>query len=193
VFSIDGDVAHGSGRSIEPYHLLNGLTSCADLFEKFGGHSHAAGITLKPERIDEFRRRLNEHAAQCLSDDDLQPCIQIDAELPVPELTFELIAELKTLEPFGAGNPRPTFLARNLCILAEPRLIGERHLKFMVAGPQGRPLETIWWNGAEEDQAAIQNGADMAYTVETTNWSGETFLQLSVQDLKSPGNSIGKQ
>jgi single-stranded-DNA-specific exonuclease len=193
VFSIDGDVAHGSGRSIEPYHLLNGLTSCADLFEKFGGHSHAAGITLKPDRIDEFRRRLNEHAAQCLSEDDLQPCIYIDAELPVPELTFELIAELKTLEPFGAGNPRPTFLARNLCILAEPRLIGERHLKFMVAGPQGRPLETIWWNGAEENQAAIQNGADMAYTVETTNWTGETFLQLCVQDLKSSGNTIGKQ
>ena len=193
VFSIDGDVAHGSGRSIEPYHLLNGLTSCADLFEKFGGHSHAAGITLKPDRIDEFRRRLNEHAAQCLSDDDLQPCLHIDAELPVPELTFELIAELKMLEPFGAGNLRPTFLARNLCILAEPRLIGERHLKFMVAGPQGRPLETIWWNGAEEDQAAIQNGADMAYTVETTNWTGETFLQLSVQDLKSSSNTIGKQ
>ena len=193
VFSIDGDIAHGSGRSIEPYHLLNGLTSCADLFEKFGGHSHAAGITLKPERIDEFRRRLNEHAAGCLTDDDLQPCIHIDADLPVPELSFELIAELKTLEPFGAGNPRPTFRARNLCILAEPRLIGERHLKFSVAGPQGRPLETIWWNGAEEDQTAIRNGSEMAYTVETTNWTGETFLQLSVQDLKTTVTSIGKQ
>src|SRR5882724_10506487 len=62
VFSIDGEVAHGSGRSIEPYHLLNGLTACADLFEKFGGHSHAAGITIKPARIAELRRRLNEHA-----------------------------------------------------------------------------------------------------------------------------------
>ncbi|HKO62731.1 MAG TPA: single-stranded-DNA-specific exonuclease RecJ [Pyrinomonadaceae bacterium] len=194
VFSIDGDVAHGSGRSIEPYHLLNGLTACADLFEKFGGHSHAAGITLKPERIDEFRRRLNEHAAGCLSEDDLQPCIRIDTELPLAELTFELIAELKTLEPFGAGNPRPTFLTANLCILAEPRLIGGRHLKFMVAGPQGRPLETIWWNGAAEDQTAIRNGAEMAYTVETSNWTGETFLQLSVQDLKSSRNAgIGKQ
>ena len=194
VLSINGDVAHGSGRSIEPYHLLNGLTSCADLFEKFGGHSHAAGITLKPDRIEEFRRRLNEHAAACLSEDDLQPCIQIDAELPIEELTFELIAELQTLEPFGAGNPRPTFLARNLCILAEPRLIGERHLKFTVAGPKGRPLETIWWNGAEANQAAIQNGAEMAYTVETSNYTGETFLQLSIQDLRSASNAAtGKQ
>ncbi|MGH9880120.1 MAG: single-stranded-DNA-specific exonuclease RecJ, partial [Pyrinomonadaceae bacterium] len=62
VFSIDGDVAHGSARSIEPYHLLNGLTTCADLFEKFGGHSHAAGITIRPDKITELRRRLNEHA-----------------------------------------------------------------------------------------------------------------------------------
>ncbi len=193
VLSIEGDVAHGSGRSIEPYHLLNGLTACADLFEKFGGHSHAAGITLKPDRIDEFRRRLNEHAANCLSDDDLQPCVHIDAELPMEELTFELIRELQTLEPFGAGNPRPTFLARNLCILAEPRLIGERHLKFTVAGPKGRPLETIWWNGAEHTQTVI-NGAEMAYTVETSNWTGETFLQLSIQDLRSRSNvAVGKQ
>src|SRR6185369_9270436 len=57
VFSIHGDMAHGSGRSIEAYHLLNGLTACSDLFEKFGGHSHAAGITIRPQKIEELRRR----------------------------------------------------------------------------------------------------------------------------------------
>src|SRR5712691_11357736 len=61
VISIDGDLAHGSARSIQAYHLLNGLTACSDLFDKFGGHSHAAGITIKPDRIAELRRRLNEH------------------------------------------------------------------------------------------------------------------------------------
>ncbi len=81
-------MAHGSGRSIEPYHLLNGLTSCSDLFEKFGGHSHAAGITIKPDRIAELRRRLNQHAASCLTDEDLQPCVHIDAELPTESVTF---------------------------------------------------------------------------------------------------------
>ena len=184
VLSIDGDVAHGSARSIEPYHLLNGLTSCADLFEKFGGHSHAAGITLKPDRIGELRRRLNQHAASCLSEEDLQPCVYIDAELPTEKITFDLIGELQTLEPYGAGNPRPVFLARNLCILTEPRLIGERHLKMCVAGPQGRPLETIWWNGAEQE-TPVKSGIDMAYTIETSNWTGETFLQLSVQDVRA--------
>jgi len=186
VLSIDseGDVAHGSARSIEPYHLLNGLTSCADLFEKFGGHSHAAGITIKPGRIDELRRRLNEHAASCLSAEDLQPCVYIDAELPTEEITFDVVGELQTLEPFGAGNLRPTFQARNLCILSEPRLIGQRHLKMPVAGPERRPLETIWWNGAES-AAALKGRIDMAYTIETSNWGGGTFLQLCVQDVRT--------
>jgi single-stranded-DNA-specific exonuclease len=187
VFSIEGDVAHGSGRSIEAYHLLNGLTSCADLFEKFGGHSHAAGITIKPDRIGELRRRLNDHAAACLTAEDLEPSIAIDAELPTESVSFELIQELQQLEPFGAGNPRPVFLARNLCILTEPRLIGERHVKMSVAGPNRRPLETIWWQGADfiED---LRTGVDVAYTIETSNWSGETFVQLVIQDAKTVGS-----
>lgn len=183
VFSVEGEVAHGSGRSIEPYHLLDGLTECADLFEKFGGHSHAAGITMRPDRITAFRRRLNDHAAACLTPEDLQPCVYIDAELPTQDVTFELIRELNDLEPYGAGNSRPVFLAANLCILSEPRLIGQRHLKMSVAGPKGRPLETIFWNGAER-MADIKRGIDMAYTIETSNWTGETFLQLSVQDVR---------
>lgn len=183
VLSIDGEIAHGSGRSIEAYHLLNGLTSCADLFEKFGGHSHAAGITIKAERIGELRRRLNQHAAVSLTAEDLQPCVYIDAELPTGEVTFALIDELSALEPYGAGNPRPIFVARNLCIVSEPRLIGQRHLKFSVAGPQGRPFETIWWNGAEQ-LGLVKNGADMAYTVESSNWTGEALLQLVVQDMR---------
>lgn len=184
VLSIEGDLAHGSGRSIEPYHLLNGLTTCADLFEKFGGHSHAAGITIKRDQIPELRRRLNEHAASCLTAEDLQPCVFIDAELPTEEISFELVRELQLMEPFGAANARPTFLARNLCILAEPRLIGQRHLKLSVAGPNRRPLETIWWNGAER-KTDLLGAIDIAYTIETSNWSGETFLQLSVQDIRA--------
>jgi single-stranded-DNA-specific exonuclease len=70
------------------YHLLNGLTACSDLFEKFGGHSHAAGITIRPERIEEFRRRLNEHAGACLTPEDLEPSVNIDLELRAENVTF---------------------------------------------------------------------------------------------------------
>src|SRR6476661_988769 len=126
VFSIDGEMAHGSGRSIQAYHLLNGLTACSDLFEKFGGHSHAAGITIRPERIAELRRRLNEHAASCLTAEDLEHSVAIDMELPAEAVTFQFARELDALEPFGAGNRRPVFVTRNLRCLTEPSVIKDR-------------------------------------------------------------------
>src|SRR5215216_3207131 len=186
VLSIDGELAHGSGRSIEAYHLLNGLTTCSDLFEKFGGHSHAAGITIRPGRIEELRRRLNEHAASCLTPDDLEPLVKIDLELKPEHVTFSLARELDALEPFGAGNPRPVFMTRNLRRLSEPLVIKDKHLKFRLAGPQNRPLEVIWWNCVETPgQTPDLNGSiELAYTLETSAWNDEYRMQLNVLDLK---------
>ena len=187
VLSIDGETAHGSGRSIEAYHLLNGLTACSDLFEKFGGHSHAAGITIRPDRIEEFRRRLNEHAASCLTSDDLEPLVKIDLELRAQDVTFSLVRELDALEPFGAGNPRPVFMTRNLRRLSEPVVIKDKHLKFRLAGPQNRPLEAVWWNCVETPgQTPDLNGSiELAYTLETSVWNDEYRMQLNVLDLRN--------
>ena len=186
VLSVDGDMAHGSGRSIEAYHLLNGLTACSDLFEKFGGHSHAAGIAIRPERIAEFRRRLNEHAASCLTVEDLEPQVNVDLELAPETVTFSLARELDALEPFGAGNPRPVFVTRNLRCLSEPNVIKDRHLKLRLAGPQNRPFEAIWWNCIEKPGETPQlNGSiELAYTLETSAWNGDYRMQLNVIDLR---------
>jgi len=186
VISIEGEIGHGSARSIEAYHLLNGLTDCSDLFEKFGGHSHAAGITIKADRIEEFRRRLNAHAAARLTDEDLQPRIFIDAELPAESITFEFANQLRALEPFGAGNPRPVFLTRNLRVMSEPLVMKEQHLKLRLAGSGGRPLETVWWHGVEsmEQTPGMNTGIEMAYTIETNSWNNEVRLQLCVEDLR---------
>jgi single-stranded-DNA-specific exonuclease len=186
VFSIDGDVAHGSGRSIEAYHLLNGLTACADLFEKFGGHSHAAGITIRPERIAELRRRLNEHAASCLTAEDLEYSVAIDMELPAESVTFQLARELQALEPFGAGNARPVFATKNLRCLSEPVVLKDKHLKMRLAGPQNRPLEVVWWNCIETPGQTPQvNGSiELAYAIETSIWNDEYRMQLNVVDMK---------
>ena len=185
VLSVDGDVAHGSGRSIQAYHLLNGLTACSDLFEKFGGHSHAAGITIRPGRIDEFRRRLNEHAASCLTAKDLEPRVDIDLELSPEAVTFGLARELESLEPYGAGNPRPVFVSRNLRVLSEPVVVKDRHLKFRVAGPQNRPLEAVWWNCIEPPGQTpdLSGSIEVAYTLETSAWNGDFRMQLNVVDL----------
>jgi single-stranded-DNA-specific exonuclease len=186
VFSIDGEVAHGSGRSIEAYHLLDGLTTCADLFEKFGGHSHAAGITIRPERIDQFRERLNQHAASCLSDEDLEHSISIDLELRAEDITFPLTKELQSLEPYGAGNPRPVFFTRGLRSLSEPLVMKDRHVKMRLAGDNNRPLEAVWWHCTEPGGQTpnVDGSIELAYTIETSVWNNEIKIQLNVQDLK---------
>jgi single-stranded-DNA-specific exonuclease len=184
----EAGIGHGSARSIEAYHLLNGLTECADLFVQFGGHSHAAGLVIKRERLEELRRRLNEHAASNLKHDDLVPVLHVDAELPAEAVTLKLAEELRRLEPFGAGNPQPVFLTRELRIANEPRVLKERHLKMRVSGKDGRVIDAIWWSGAEEltSGQTLMPGAriEMAYTLELNTWQGETRLQLCVQDIR---------
>jgi len=187
VISFEGDIGHGSARSIEAYHLFNGLTACRDLLDKFGGHSHAAGLAIRRECLPEFRRRLNEHAASCLTEDDLTPAIAIDAEVAATDLGFELSKELRMLEPFGAGNPRPVLATRGLRVMGEPQIIKDQHLKFRVAGDNNRPFEAIWWRGAEEADVKPQpdQRIDLAYEFEAQAWMGDVRLQLSVRDLKN--------
>jgi single-stranded-DNA-specific exonuclease len=187
VISLEGDVGHGSARSIAAYHLFDGITSCRDLLDKFGGHSHAAGLSIKRDRIDEFRRRLNEHAASCLTEDDLIPAIQIDAEISAKELGFKLSQDLRALEPFGAGNPRPVFVTRGFRVLSEPQIIKEQHLKMRVAGGDNRPFEAMWWRGVEEVEATPQlnQRIDLAYEFEANRWRGDIRLQLNVRDMRA--------
>lgn len=187
VISLDEDgVGHGSARSTDAYHLLDGLTTCADLLEGFGGHAHAAGLAIRRERIPELRRRLNAHAAALLDEDDLTPTIHIDAELAPAALTLGLYEELTALEPFGKDWPRPVFMTRNLRVVGEPRVIKERHLKFHLAGADGRTHEALWWSGIETNTATPPPGSriELAYTLETNTWRNETHLQLVIEDMK---------
>src|SRR3989442_15777849 len=187
VISFDGDVGHGSARSIEAYHLFDGLTTCRDLLDKFGGHSHAAGLAIRRECIPEFRRRLNEHAASCLTEEDLTPALNIDAEVSARALGFQLSQELRALEPFGAGNPRPVVMTRGLRVLSEPQIITEQHLKLRVAGDDNRPFEAIWWRGVEETEQTpvVNQRIDLAYELEANRWNGDIKLQLNVKDMKT--------
>lgn len=187
VISIDdAGLGHGSARSIASYHLLDGLTSCADLFESFGGHAHAAGLAIRRERVGELRRRLNEHAASHLIVEDFVLTVSIDTELTADELHLDLFDDLCALEPFGAGWPRPVLMTRGLRVVGAPRIIKERHLKFAVAGADGRALDAIWWGGVERAPAtpAIGENIELAYTLDANTWRGETKLQLVVEDMK---------
>ena len=187
VISLDEDgKGHGSARSPDSYHLLDGLTTCADLFEGFGGHAHAAGLAIRRENIPELRRRLNEHAASNMREDAFTPTLDIDAELSSDALTLELCEELCALEPFGAGWPRPVFLTRGFRVVDEPRVLKERHLKIRVADDEGRSFDALWWGGVAACAATPRTGQriELAYGLETNTWRGETRLQLVVEDIK---------
>jgi single-stranded-DNA-specific exonuclease len=183
----DAGVGHGSARSGEGFHMLDALTECADLLEAFGGHAHAAGLSVRREHVAELRRRLNEHAARVMREEggDGQPSLEYDLELPADALSLALCTELGALEPFGAGWPHPVFVTRNLRVVGEPRVLKERHLKFGVAA-DGRVQDCIWWGGAERATATPRPGAriELAYSVEANCWNGNTRLQLVVEDLK---------
>ena len=187
VISLEGDIGHGSARSIEAYHLFDGLTTCRDLLEKFGGHSHAAGLSIRRERIEEFRRRLNDHAASCLTEDDLTPMLSIDVEVNARDLGFKLSQDLQILEPFGDGNPRPVLMTRGFRIMSEPQIIKEQHLKLRVSGEDNRPMEAIWWRGVEEADEIPQANqrVDLAYEFEANRWQGDVRLQLNVRDIRA--------
>lgn len=188
VISVDDGIGHGSARSIEKYHLLNGLDACAELFEKFGGHAAACGFTIKEENIEKLRQKLNEHAAQNLSESDLIPEIKIDAQVSSSTLNLGLIEELKSLEPFGAGNPKPVFATKDLYLVDDPYVMKEKHLKMRLADKDGKPFEAVWWDGVEKSKGQTlkpKSRIELAYTPEANRWQGNTRLQLVVEDLRS--------
>ena len=188
VISLDEDGAgHGSARSMEGFHMLDALTSCADLLEGFGGHAHAAGLGIRRENVSELRRRLNEFAAGVVCEEqEGVACLEYDAELPAGVLDLELCNELEALEPHGAGWPRPVFVTRGLRVVGEPRVVKEKHLKFNVNTTEGRVHECIWWRAAERNAATPRPGEciELAYSMEANCWNGRTRLQLVVEDMK---------
>lgn len=188
VISIEDGVGYGSARSIADYHLLNGLDSCASLFEQYGGHAAAAGMTIKAENIEELKVRLNKHATENLSADDLVPEVKIDAVVSSDELNLGLVEDLKQLEPFGQGNPKPILVTRGLKLSSEPWIMKEKHLKLKLADTDGRSFEAVWWDGVERSHGRTlvpEKSIELAYTPEANTWQGNTRLQLVVTDLRN--------
>jgi single-stranded-DNA-specific exonuclease len=187
VLSIDGDVAHGSCRSIPSFNLLGALESCADVMIKFGGHKQAAGLTIEAARIRDLRARINDHADDRLAPDDLRPRLWIDGSLGFKGINEQVASELLTLAPFGAGNPNPIFRTSRVEVVDGPRRIKERHLK-MAFKQDGRVMRGIAWRASERETFVSEHRAaiDLAFSLEQDLWNGERYLQLSVADFRAP-------
>jgi single-stranded-DNA-specific exonuclease len=190
VISCEDGAGHGSGRSPENFHLLEALTACGDLFERFGGHACAAGFVVPVDRISELRRRLNEFAAERLRADHPEPELVVDAEVSLADLTPQLVQELEQLSPFGYGNPRPVFSACNIRLSGRPRLLQDKHLKFQVA-QGGRTLDAIGWRkgGWMEKLQDPSCSLDLAFSPSLNYYQNQTTTQLELLDLISQSGS----
>ncbi|MBW1851521.1 MAG: single-stranded-DNA-specific exonuclease RecJ [Deltaproteobacteria bacterium] len=183
VYSVQDGLAVGSGRSIDGFNLFRALSRFSYLFKKFGGHAHAAGFTLKADKIKDLERELEAFAREILSDENLVPAIDVDAVLPLQDLTPEIVHQIRSLSPFGQGNPEPIFMARFLDVL-ESRVIGERHLKLRVRQKgEGRVFGAIGF-GLSDEHPLEGKTVDMVFTPEINRWKGYESIQLRVVDLR---------
>jgi single-stranded-DNA-specific exonuclease len=208
VVSRDGEEAHGSGRSIRPFHLLNALESCSHLFTRFGGHSHAVGFSLPVGRVHELRTHLDLYARACLTLSDFEPALNIDAELELGNVTPELFQALSLLQPFGSGNSEPVFTARNARLEAPPQIMKEKHIRLKLAWNGDRLNEqstlhstarsenwrksvaykALGWRMAERvQQAQLMPGdvIDIAFTLDHDDHPDFGGLELSLRDFIS--------
>ena len=180
VFNIQDGRAVGSGRSIDGFNLYVALGQLSHLFERFGGHAHAAGFTLKAENLDNLKSELEALANDTFGDEDLVPTIEVDAEITLNDITHKMIHEIKALSPFGEGNSEPLFCARSLKVLGS-RIVGERHLKLRVR-QEGKSFEAIGF-GLAGKYPLDGKTINMVFSPELNRWKGCDRIQLRVIDL----------
>ena len=177
--------AKGSGRSIEAYHMYQGLCEVSDLLVKFGGHPMAAGLSIEESDIDEFRRRLNENAK--LTEDDFVPQIWIDVPMPFEYVNEKIVDEVKGLEPFGQGNEKPLFAQKSPTI-RNVRVLGKNRnvVKMNLVTNTGHPFDGLLFADGDRflEEQTGQNTIDMIYYPDVNEYNGTRTLQAIIKNYK---------
>lgn len=174
VICVEDGVAHGSGRSVDGFHLLDAIENCSDLFTRYGGHAFAVGFALPATAIPALKQRLSCYACERLAAREPERVLQIHAELPLDRITPVLAGWLRKLEPLGHGNPEPIFLARNARLLSPVRVMKERHIRLdltQVSGANGGnsgTMRAVGWDMAfRASELGLVEGSriDVAYRI----------------------------
>jgi single-stranded-DNA-specific exonuclease len=181
VLDIENGTASGSGRSIPGFNLYRALTKLEHLFERYGGHEHAAGLALKASRVETLASELENLAQKELKEEDLVHSIQVDAEVRLEALGLHPTRRLKSLSPFGPGNPEPLFYSGSVEVI-ESKIVGDRHLKLKVR--QGQTvLEAIGF-GLGENHPLEGKLINILFTPQIDQWQGYEKVQLRLADLE---------
>jgi single-stranded-DNA-specific exonuclease len=193
VLGIDTEtgLAQGSGRSIPAFHLLEALEGMPELFAKFGGHKHAAGLSLRAERVAEFRDRFNAWAAARLTPADMAPEVGIDAVLNFREIDERSAEGVFALAPFGCGNPSPVFAALDLEVAGPPVVFKDKHLRVTLR-QNGRSLTMKAWNFAPRlADLCAGTRVDAAFTLEPDPYSaarGYPAWSATLREFRAAGH-----
>lgn len=173
----------GSGRSIESYSMFEELVKCGDLMEQYGGHPMAAGLSIREENVEEFRKRLNENCT--LTEKDLMPKILIDVPMPVSYINKELVNEISLLEPFGKGNAKPLFAQKGLHVLSS-RVLGKNRnvAKLQLSDHTGCVVEAVYFGEADEFVNAVKESSSISVTYypEINRYQGRENLQIVIRN-----------
>jgi len=184
LFHYENGKAHGSGRSISDVPLIDLLEDCKSHFLSYGGHRLAVGCTLATDGIPAFKADLNRLADERIPVESLKRKIKIDAPLAFPAIDERLLSTLALLVPFGVGNPKPLFMADNVEIISEPRVLQGKHLKFLARN-DGKVFEALCWDKADWRHVARRGSrVSIAFSLMTSEYMGEQRTNLSVEDLK---------
>lgn len=182
--AVEGAVGKGSGRSISGFDLHAALGTCADCFDRFGGHRAAAGLTMPASRLPAFRERFNAHARQVLTPDDLVPSLRIDLQVTEGDIGDELEGLLRHFEPFGVGNPAPTLVLDNARLSAPPRKVGRDGLRLSLDLPAGSVDAIAWGPIGDGSRLDVGQPLDLAFRLERDDYRGASRLQLRVHDVR---------
>lgn len=184
-------MATGSARSVEGFDVHEAISQCSDLLERFGGHTHAAGLSLKVEHVHDFRERFERIATAQITDEMTIPTLHIDAEITLGRITAQFVGLLKQFAPFGPGNMSPVFVTRNLRATDASLVGGDKsHLRFKAYSPQENthPIGAIAFKmGEMYDEVASGRPFDLVYSIEENHWKDRVSLQLQVKDIRVHG------
>jgi len=189
MIALDGDGrGRGSARSVSGFHLLEALTACAEHLDAFGGHRYAAGLAIRHDRVDAFREAFQGYARERLDPAHLVPTLTIDLELPLEAIDAPLYLALGRFGPYGPGNPEPVLAVCEVSARGYPRIVGEDHLKMLVAG-NGRTLDTIGFNmGSLMQELDLNRGPlTIACRLRENTYLGRSMIQGRLIDVL-PGN-----
>jgi len=179
-----GKLLQGSGRSIRGFHLYEAISECRDLLESFGGHEMACGVTLRKDKILDFKIKLNKIANKIISIKDLTPSINIDSRLELSSLNKNIVTQLEDMAPFGPGNPKPVFCSMNLSLKGKPKYLKRNGAKLWVSDG-ALTCEAIGFGENNVDKISnSKNSLHIAYSPYIDKWWGEENIALKIKDIK---------